>query len=174
MQYRIQSKGQLLVDGQMIDAGAIVGTLETSLELSNVISALWCGDMRAIAIEPMEARPADVRNVRRERDATSATTIEPPAADDPDTLNAIDNANDTADVAAAAAPSAVTTEIEVVDATANPFEGLAPRIADALLAAGFQSRESVAEVATDGADAFLDIDGIGKSAAKKIIEWLHL
>lgn len=171
MQYQIQSKGQLLVDGQMIDAGAIVGTLETSLELSNVISALWCGDMRAIAIEPMEARPADVRNVRRERDATPVTTIEPPA-DDPDTLNAIDNANDTADVAA---PSVVATETEQPgEATANPFDGLAPRIADALLAAGFRSRESVAEVATDGADAFMDVDGIGKSAAKKIIEWLHL
>lgn len=105
------------------------------------------------------------------------TTVEPDhvAMDtDPDTLNALDAAEENApasitDGQAPAHPSETTAHGEPIR---NPFDGLAPRIADALLAAGFESRDAVAEVAAAGPDAFLDYDGIGKSAAKKIIAWL--
>jgi hypothetical protein len=90
----------------------------------------------------------------------------PPVAidTDPDTLNALDASEET--------PAAPETDAPSSDQAANPFDGLAPRIAEALLAAGFSTRSAVASVAADGADAFLDYDGIGKSAAKKIIAWL--
>lgn len=176
MHYKIQSKGVLIVDGQMIDAGAIVGTLETPLELSNIISALWCGDMRAVPVETFTQEAAtDIRQVRRDRDPIDATdaiepsaAINPPAADDPDALNALDAIEQSTE------PNSSVENSETSEPIAEPFPGLPKRIADSLIAAGLTDRATVAEIATDGADAFLEYDGIGKSAARKIIEWLHL
>jgi hypothetical protein len=99
-------------------------------------------------------------------DVVTTLQPEPVAIDaDPDTLNALDA---TEEIPSQETPSQQT----AADPAANPFDGLAPRIAEALLAAGFSTRDAVASVAADGADAFLDYDGIGKSAAKKIIAWL--
>lgn len=176
MEYALKAVGNLNIDGANIAAGETIATLTTEFDPSNIFSACWFGDARPEAIrnEPTAAVTDVVKQVRRATvtaaDVTAATvTVANVTGDemDPDTLNALDAADgDTVTEGIAA------TTTKPGEPIRNPFNGLAPRIADALLAAGFESRDAVASVAAEGADAFLDYEGIGKSAAKKIIAWL--
>lgn len=177
MKYQLNAISNLVIDGVYVAAGETIAVLDTDFDPSNIFSACWFGDAKPIA----NAAPVstETRHVRRATltaaDVVTTSQPEPVAIDtDPDTLNALDAADDNApasitDSQAAAHPSETNAHGEPIR---NPFDGLAPRIADALLAAGFESRDAVAEVAAAGPDAFLDYDGIGKSAAKKIIAWL--
>jgi hypothetical protein len=162
MKYNLNAISVLVVDGVTVAAGETIAVLETDFDPSNIFSACWFGDAKPIATAPVTSETRHVRRVTLTA-ADVVTTLQPPpvAIDtDPDTLNALGAADET--------PSQETP----ADPAGNPFDGLAPRIAEALLAAGFANRDAVASVAADGADAFLDYDGIGKSAAKKIIAWL--
>ena len=176
MKYQLNAISNLVIDGVHVAAGETIAVLDTDFDPSNIFSACWFGDAKPIAAALVTSETRHVRRVTLTA-ADVVTTLQPaPVAidTDPDTLNALDAADDNAtasitDVQAAAHPSETNAHGEPIR---NPFDGLAPRIADALLAAGFESRDAVAEVAAAGPDAFLDYDGIGKSAAKKIIAWL--
>jgi hypothetical protein len=167
MKYNLNAISVLVVDGVTVAAGETIAVLDTDFDPSNIFSACWFGDAKPIATAtPVSTETRHVRRVTLTA-ADVVTTLQPaPVAidTDPDTLNALDASEET--------PAAPETDAPSSDHAANPFDGLAPRIAEALLAAGFSTRSAVASVAADGADAFLDYDGIGKSAAKKIIAWL--
>ena len=167
MKYQLNAISNLVIDGVTVAAGETIAVLDTDFDPSNIFSACWFGDVKPIATAPVTSETRHVRRVTLTA-ADVVTTLQPaPVAidTDPDTLNALDA---TEEIPSQETPSQQT----AADPAANPFDGLAPRIAEALLAAGFESRHAVAEVAAAGPDAFLDYDGIGKSAAKKIIAWL--
>jgi hypothetical protein len=173
MKYQLNAISNLVIDGVTVAAGETIAVLDTDFDPSNIFSACWFGDAKPIATAaPVSSETRHVRRVTLTA-ADVVTTLQPaPVAidTDPDTLNALDAAEETPsqEIPSQETPSQQT----AADPAANPFDGLAPRIAEALLAAGFSTRDAVASVAADGADAFLDYDGIGKSAAKKIIAWL--
>jgi hypothetical protein len=166
--YELRSNFDLNVDGIMVPSDSVLGILTTELEVGNVLSAASFGRASAVLISAKPSAPF------------SRSAAEPPQpikpddskiddeqlADRVDALNAEPAEPDESDESIE--PATINAEPPI-----NPFVGLGPRIADALLAAGFKSREAVAEIAVDGADAFLELDGIGKSAARKIVEWLH-
>jgi hypothetical protein len=52
------------------------------------------------------------------------------------------------------------------------WEGLPERIGSALYDAGFKSREALKEH-LQKVGTFADVDGIGKAAEKKIVQWLE-
>lgn len=173
MKYQLNAISNLVIDGVTVAAGETIAVLDTDFDPSNIFSACWFGDAKPIATAaPVSSETRHVRRVTlTAADVVTTLQPEPVAIDtDPDTLNALDAADETPsqEIPSQETPSQQT----AADPAANPFDGLAPRIAEALLAAGFKSRHAVAEVAAAGPDAFLDYDGIGKSAAKKIIAWL--
>ena len=156
------------IDGQVIPAGQVVATITTDLEISAVISSTYFGDLQAKQSgepgKPMAPPPDDIKRVRRDRKAgarASAASIEDlPVAIDFDELNAQPDEQPEPEPEPEQSPEPIW------------WDGLPERIGSALSDAGFKSRKALKEH-LQKVGTFADVDGIGKAAEKKIVQWLE-
>jgi len=163
MKYRAIAKHDLAGDGKVFKAGQPVAMIETTMPVGNMVSGLYFGDLELVA----DGSPAgdEVKQVRRDPPSI-APSPEPQPLDvdaDPDALNALDEA-DEAEAKQTEPPSEPKANAE--------FATLPPRIAGALIEAGFHTRAAVQAYVDEGA-ALADVEGIGKAAERKIVEWLQ-
>jgi|694.fasta_scaffold69485_3 hypothetical protein len=154
------------IDGQVIPAGQVVATIITNLEISAVISSTYFGDLQAKQSgepgKPMAPPPDDVKRVRRDRKQDPEP--QPPALDDSPVAIDPDELNAEPDEQPEPEPEQLPERIW--------WEGLPERIGSALSDAGFTSREAI-KAHLQKVGTFADVDGIGKAAEKKIVQWLE-
>ena len=179
MQATLNTKHPLMVDGNLIPAGTPVATIELreGVPMDNLVSGLYFGDIVAVIGAPpfstVSTRPhsADLKHVRR--DPIAAEPLKMEAVDDfveldPDALNALPDDDEPASNATTE-PAAELAEESV---TSYPgLQGLPQRIAKALGDAGLVDRKQVADHRKENNG--IDLDGIGKAAARKIEAWLE-
>ena len=167
-----------MVDGNLIPAGTPVATIELreGVPIDNLVSGLYFGDIVAVIGAPpfstVSTRPhsADTKHVRRDPIAIDDLDTGLPDVTelDPDALNALPDddepaSNTTPEPAAELAEESVTSY--------PGLEGLPQRIAKALGEAGLVDRKQVADHRKENNG--IDLDGIGKAAARKIDAWLE-
>ena len=175
MQFNLVAKHKLAVDGRVFEPGETVATIDTPVEISNVISAAHFGDLKTEAIAKLlldqPPVPANTKRVRRDRQPQpQPEALEPkpqPEVNDeldPDALNALPDPE----------PQTTTAEgvkqYEVTGTTT--LAGLPERIGRALIDAGLRDRKAVAEFYATN-QGFADVEGIGKAAERKIVAWLE-
>lgn len=154
------------IDGQVIPAGQVVATITTDLEISAVISSTYFGDLQAKQSgetgKPMAPPPDHTKRVRRDRkqdpEPQPPALEDSPVAIDPDELNA--QPDEQPEPEPEQSPEPIW------------WDGLPERIGSALYDAGFTSREALKEH-LQKVGTFGDVDGIGKAAEKKIVQWLE-
>lgn len=166
--YNAILKHDLAGDGRVYKAGSVVGTVESAMPITNLVSAMFFGDVQ---LEPDPNQPApteEIRHVRREQ--VAAPSPEPqPVELDPDALNAAD-ADDDADEPTP--PTQETPEAETAKTELpEEMQALPPRIASALADHEFTTRADVQAYLDEGG-LLADVAGIGKAAERKILEWL--
>ena len=164
--YNAILKHDLAGDGRVYKAGSVVGTVESAMPITNLVSAMFFGDVQLEA-EPSQAPPPDeIRQVRREQ--VAAPSVEPqPVELDPDALNAADADDDEPTPPTQEPPEAGTAETELPP----ELQALPPRIASALADHEFTTRADVQAYLDEGG-LLADVPGIGKAAERKILEWL--
>lgn len=163
--YNAVLKHDLAGDGKVYKAGSVVGTVESTMPITNLVSAMFFGDVQLEA-DPSQAPPPpeEIRQVRREQ--VAAPSPEPqPVELDVDALNAMDADDE---------PTEPTTPEETKPDSVVPVElqALPPRIAAALAAEDFTTRAQVQSY-IDHCGLLADVPGIGKAAERKILEWLQ-
>lgn len=181
MKFELVTLHALAVDGRTFSPGQTIATLETQLDVSNIVSAAHFGDVKFVAIgSPQPPTPADTKRVRRDRTTETKTealedNLEPEVIEDlhPDVLNAQPDA----DTEPSSAPNGSgelddTKAPEASTELPGEFRGLSERIATALCDAGFSDRQSVAKYYEENG-GFAEIVGIGKAAERKIVAWLE-
>lgn len=169
--YKATLKHDLAGDGRVYKAGTVVGVIDAALPVTNLVSAMFFGDV-VLVDETTNAEPSDVRHVRRNEPSTPPTAddvAEPQPVEhlDPDALNAADADDDE--------PTPPTQE-PLKDETAKgelppELQALPPRIAGALFEHEFTTRADVQTYLDEGG-LLADVAGIGKAAERKILEWL--
>lgn len=165
--YNAVLKHDLAGDGRVYKAGSVVGTVESTMPITNLVSAMFFGDVQ---LEPDPNQPApteEIRQVRREQVAAPSPEPQPVEHLDPDALNAADADDDE--------PTPPTQE-PLQDETAKgelppELQALPPRIAGALFEHEFTTRADVQTYLDEGG-LLADVAGIGKAAERKILEWL--
>lgn len=171
MKFELVTLHALAIDGHTFGPGEPIATLETQLDVSNIVSAAHFGDVKFVAIGSSQPpTPADTKRVRRDRTTETKTAalednLEPEVIEDlhPDVLNAQPDPE----------PEPMTPEqlhrYEVTGTTT--LAGLPDRIGRALVDAGFKDRNALVAYykANQG---FADVEGIGKAAERKIVAWL--
>jgi hypothetical protein len=168
MKYRAIAKHDLAGDGKVFKAGQPVAMIETTMPVGNMVSGLYFGDLQLVA----DGSPTgdELKQVRRDPPPSIAPSTEPQPVgvdSDPDALNA-------ADAAADDAPQAQATPEVLQDPISTlPLElqALPPRIASALADHEFTTRADVQAYLESGG-SLADVEGIGKAAERKIMEWL--
>lgn len=172
MQFHLVAKHKLAVDGRVFEPGQTVATIDTPVEISNVISAAHFGDLKFQAIAELlfdqQPVPADTKRVRRDRQPQPQP--QPEALDpqqpevndelDPDALNALPD------------PETDTKLPERTGGDHEALDGLPERIGRALIDAGLRDRQAVADWYQTN-QGFADVEGIGKAAERKILAWLE-
>lgn len=174
MQFHLVAKHKLAVDGRVFEPGQTVATIDTPVEISNVISAAHFGDLKIQAIAELlvdqQPVPADTKRVRRDRQPQpQPEALEPQQPEvnnelDPDALNAMPDPEPDTE------PAEVVKRYEVTGTTT--LAGLPERIGRALIDAGLRDRNAVAEFYKTN-QGFADVEGIGKAAERKILAWLE-
>ena len=180
MKFELVTLHALAVDGHTFAPGQTIATLETQLDVSNIVSAAHFGDVKFVAIgspqpkfvaigSPQPPTPADTKRVRRDRPTETKTAalegnLEPEAIEDlhPDVLNAQPDPE----------PEPQPEQPKQYEVTGTTtLAGLPERIGRALVDAGFKDRNALVEYykANQG---FADVEGIGKAAERKIVAWL--
>ena len=163
--YNAVLKHDLAGDGRVYKAGSVVGTVESTMPITNLVSAMFFGDVQLEA-DPSQAPPPpeEIRQVRREQ--VAAPSPEPqPVELDADALNAMDADEE---------PTEPTTPEETKPDSVVPvgLQALPPRIAAALAEHEFTTRAEVQSYLDEGG-LLADVPGIGKAAERKILEWLQ-
>lgn len=175
MKFQLVTTHALQIDGQTFGPGETIATMETEVDVSNVISAAHFGDVKMALIGSLLTGPvpADTKRVRR---TDPQPKLEPqpqpkPQPDgqavdelDPDVLNA------EPDPQTEPQPEPQTKEYQVIGTTS--LAGLPERIGRALLDAGLRDRQAVADWYQTN-QGFADVEGIGKAAERKILAWLE-
>ena len=175
MKFGLVTLHALAVDGHTFAPGETIATLETQLDVSNIVSAAHFGDVKFVAIgSPQPPTPADTKRVRRDRPTETKTaaledSLEPevfhvPRLEDlhPDVLNAQPDPE----------PEPQPEQPKQYEVTGTTtLAGLPERICRALFDAGFEDRNALVAYykANQG---FADVEGIGKAAERKIVAWL--
>ena len=161
--YNAVLKHDLAGDGRVYKAGSVVGTVESTMPITNLVSAMFFGDVQLEA-DPSQAPPPpeEIRQVRREQ--VAAPSAEPqPVELDADALNALDADDE---------PTEPTTPEETKPELPVGLQALPPRIAAALAEHQFINLVQVQAYLDDGG-LLADVPGIGKAAERKILEWLQ-
>ena len=161
--YNAVLKHDLAGDGRVYKAGSVVGTVESTMPITNLVSAMFFGDVQLEA-DPSQAPPPpeEIRQVRREQ--VAAPSCEPqPVELDADALNALDADDE---------PTEPTTPEETKPELPVGLQALPPRIAAALAEHQFINLVQVQAYLDDGG-LLADVPGIGKAAERKILEWLQ-
>lgn len=168
MTFELRAKHKLAIDGTEYQPGDLVATIQTLVEISNVISAAHFGDLQIVPNEPIQTQqPADTKRVRRDRQTEMQPEPSQPVPDitaelDPDVLNAQPDEQ----------PEGKATEPKIYETSGTTtLAGLPERIGRALIDAGLRDRRSVADWYKIN-QGFADVEGIGKAAERKILEWL--
>ena len=161
--YNAVLKHDLAGDGKVYKAGSVVGTVESTMPITNLVSAMFFGDVQLEA-DPSQAPPPpeEIRQVRREQ--VAAPSPEPqPMELDADALNALDADDE---------PTEPTTPEETKPELPVGLQALPPRIAAALAEHQFINLVQVQAYLDEGG-LLADVPGIGKAAERKILEWLQ-
>ena len=161
--YNAVLKHDLAGDGKVYKAGSVVGTVESTMPITNLVSAMFFGDVKLEA-DPSQAPPPpeEIRQVRREQ--VAAPSPEPqPVELDADALNALDADDE---------PTEPTTPEETKPELPVGLQALPPRIAAALAEHQFINSVQVQAYLDEGG-LLADVPGIGKAAERKILEWLQ-
>ena len=161
--YNAVLKHDLAGDGRVYKAGSVVGAVESTMPITNLVSAMFFGDVQLEA-DPSQAPPPpeEIRQVRREQ--VAAPSPEPqPVELDADALNAMDADDE---------PTEPTTPEETKPELPVGLQALPPRIAAALAEHQFINSVQVQAYLDDGG-LLADVPGIGKAAERKILEWLQ-
>jgi hypothetical protein len=178
MKFELRAKHKLAVDGRVFEPGETVATIHTPVEISNVISAAYFGDLKFEAIAALlldqPPVPADTKRVRRDRQPQPQPEALEPQPEpqqpevndelDPDALNAMPDPEPDTE------PAEVAKRYEVTGTTT--LAGLPERIGRALIDAGLRDRKSVAKFYATN-QGFAEVEGIGKAAERKIVAWLE-
>ena len=163
--YNAVLKHDLAGDGKVYKAGSVVGTVESTMPITNLVSAMFFGDVQ-LETDPSQAPPPEeIRHVRR--DQVAAPSPEPqPVELDADALNALDADDEPTEPTEPTTPEETKPEIPV------GLQALPPRIAAALAEHQFINSVQVQAYLDDGG-LLADVPGIGKAAERKIMEWLQ-
>lgn len=142
MKVNLVANRDLVMDGQTFNSGDVVGTIDTELP-ADCLQSL--AQVCVLSFQPAgrETKPAE--RVKPQR----ATQVEAPNADE-------DNEDTTTNN----------------EGNAEPFAGLAPKMADSLEKAGLKTVEAVRAYVDQGND-LIDLPGIGKAAKNQILAWLE-
>lgn len=169
MKFKAIAKHDLAGDGKVFKAGTPVAIIETTMPVGNMVSGLYFGDLQLVA----DGSPTEdeLKQVRRDPPPSIAPSTEPQPVgveSDPDALNAADAAADDAPQAQAATPKVLEISISKLPVE---LQALPPRIANALADHEFTTRADVQAYLESGG-LLADVEGIGKAAERKIMEWL--
>ena len=172
--YKITTAGRLNIDGEIFEGGEVVGTIESDVDLGNLVSGIKFGKLaisREDEIAKLESIAVPASKVTRDPDLDDPN--------DPDALNAADAAAEAeaakAEAAKAAVDKAAKTESHNPD---ESLAGLDKRIQRELakqasqFPGGVATRDSLKAFHEAEGD-FADLDGIGPKAAKMIVDWLE-
>lgn len=144
--YQIITSTKLEIEGELISAGSSLGTITSGIS-DDRLESLFDARMLSLAINVTATPQPNPTKQPVETNATPETIAETQLEPE-------------------------TTETETVETQANAaFPGLDTRLSVALLTQGIGTPEEIKKQIDGGLD-LIDLDGIGKVAKTKIVDWL--
>lgn len=171
--YELKTRTKTVFDGQTVPEDTTVAVIQTEQPLANVLSAAAFNQLQPVEVEP-DAPLAIAARVVADAPAAAVAVKTPPSQpdpNDPDALNAADEAAERAEAARIEAEKAAAESQKTAAPIDASLEGLPARLQRALTDQSLPTREAVAAYVAEGKD-LVDLDDVGTKAAEKILEWL--
>lgn len=166
MLFEVRTRNKSVANGTPIEADSVVAVIDTNLDADNLESMIRFG---GVIIQPASGQAL----VERVPESTPPTIQS--SGHDPDALNNLDREEDEEELAKVKAEEEAKAKAdkEAEQAKAN-LAGLAgcstERVQSILVDNGIKTKDDVRKKIEEKFD-FQSLDGIGKAAAAKIVEW---
>lgn len=164
--YALYTQSKSNIDGYLAEQGEAVGVLETDRDLESILSMVR---FRQVAVEPID--DSIVVNSKQEL-APVGNLPTDPTGFSADELNAMDAAEDARLAAEAAAKVASGAESSIEPEITGELLGLKARVAKILQGQKLTTKAETKAWVANGGD-LLAIEGIGKTAASEVTEWMN-
>lgn len=167
MLFEVRTRNKSVANGTPIEADSVVAVIDTNLDADNLESMIRFG---GVIIQPASGQ-APVERVPESTPPTIQSSVH-----DPDALNNLDREEDEEELAAKAkadeeAKEKAAQEAEQAKASLAGLAGCSTERVQAILVEnGIKTKDDVRKKIEEKFD-FQSLDGIGKAAAAKIVEW---